>query len=107
MALSGGKHHSRPMPPDFPIMFPRLGWEAVEDHYQTNQRAVRRWMIEAGGEEEMIARRRAYLRKVYAARGKSRVAGRPPRGVSEMRASDPALAYMPVRRLRRRFDGEI
>lgn len=95
------------MPADFPETFVLLGWEAIEDHYQTNQRAVRRWMAEAGGEEKLIAHRRAYMRKVYAASGKPNIAGRKPRGVSEMRADDPALKFMPVRRLRRAYQGEI
>ena len=95
------------MPADFPEMFVRLGWEAIEEHYQTNQRAVRRWMRHAGGEEEMIARRRGYMRKLYAARGLPNAGGRKPKFPPEMRAGDPALAFMPVRRLRRAYEGVI
>lgn len=98
------------MPIDFPEMFVLLGWEAIEDHYQASQRAVRRWMRQVG-ELDLIARRRGYLRKVYAARGCATAGGRKPGskagGLSEAPASDPALAFMPVRRLRRRYEGAI
>lgn len=94
------------MPIDFPQMFVLLGWEAIEDHYQTNQRAVRRWMVQAG-EEDLIARRRGYVRKIYAARGLPNAGGRKPKFPPEMRAGDPALAFMPVRRLRRRYEDVI
>jgi len=85
----------------------RLGWETIEEHYQTSQRPVRRWMGQAGGEEEMIARRRGYMRKVYAARGMSHVTGRKPKFPPEMSAKDPALAFVPIRRLQRSYEGMI
>lgn len=98
------------MPADFPEMFTRLGWEAIEDHYATGQTIVKRWLREAG-ELDLIERRRSYLRKVYAANGRPNIPGRKPGvlagGLSEMSASNPALKFMPVRRARRRFEGEI
>lgn len=91
-------------------MFIRLGWEHIEDHYDASQRTIRRWMAQAG-EFDLIQRRRGFLRKVFAARGVTNIPGRKPGGrfggVPEMRAGDPALAFMPVRRLRRRFEGAI
>ncbi len=91
-------------------MFVRLGWEAIEEHYVTSQRTVRRWMSEVG-EIDLIRCRRSYLRKVYAARGIASIAGRKPgKGTGllpEMSAANPALAWMPVRRMRRTFAGEI
>ncbi|WP_298689611.1 hypothetical protein [uncultured Sphingomonas sp.] len=94
------------MPVDFPGMFVLLGWEAIEDHYLASQRTVRRWMRQAGA-EDMIARRRGYVRKVYAARGIPNAVGRKPKFPPEMRAGDHALAFMPVRRVRRRYEGAI
>jgi hypothetical protein len=98
------------MPPDFPDMFVRLGWDAIEDHYDTGQTVVKRWMREAG-EQLLIEMRRAYVRKLHAARGFRSVMGRKPGAkfgsMTEMSAGDPALAFMPVRRLRRPYGGEI
>lgn len=92
------------MPPDFPETFVNLGWEAIEDHYATGQRVVKRWLRQAG-EADLIMKRRAYLRKLYASHGLACIPGRKPGnkfgGLPEMRADDPGLAFMPVRRLRR------
>ena len=100
----------RPMPPDFPDMFVRLGWDAIEDHYDTGQTVVKRWMREAG-EQLLIEMRRGYVRKLHAARGFRSVMGCKPGAkfgsMAEMRSDDPALAFMPVRRLRRPYCGEI
>ena len=100
----------RPMPQDFPDMFVRLGWEAIEDHYDTGQTVVKRWMREFG-EFRLIELRRAYMRKVRAAQGIATITGvKPGRkfgGIPEMCAGDPALAFMPIRRVRRRYEGEI
>ena len=100
----------RPMPPDFPDMFVRLGWDAIEDHYDTGQTVVKRWMREAG-EQLLIELRRGYVRKQHAARGFRSVMGRKPGAkfgsMAEMSAGNPALAFMPVRRLRRPYSGEI
>jgi hypothetical protein len=93
------------MPPDFPAMFVELGWEAIEDHYGTNQRAIRRWLREAG-EADLIGRRRGYLRRMYAARGMTAIPGPKPGarlGLTEMRVTDPALQFLPIRRLRSRW----
>lgn len=100
----------RDMPSDFAEMFPRLGWEEIEEHYRTGQTTIRRWMREVG-EAELILKRRAYLRKVYASRGIPTIMGRKPAqrfgGLPEMEAGDPALDWMPVRRLRRPWRGEL
>ncbi len=98
------------MPADFPDVFVRLGWEEIEEHYDTGQTVVKRWM-RLVGEQRLIELRRAYLRKVRAANGIRNICGRKPGskfgGLSEMRANDPALAFMPIRRLNRRYEGEI
>ena len=98
------------MPADFPEVFVRLGWEAIEDHYQTGQTIIKRWMRQAG-EADLIARRRGYVRKLYAARGIPSIVGRKPGAkvgmLAELPGGHPALAFMPVRRLRRPYEGAI
>ena len=49
-------------------MFVRLGWEAIEDYYDTGQTVVKRWIREAGV-QLLIKMRRGYVRKLHAARG--------------------------------------
>ena len=83
-----------------------LGWEAMEDHYQGQQRTVRRWMRQAGA-EDLIARRCGYVRKLYAARGMPTAFGSKPKFPPELPGGHPALAFMPVRRMRRRYEGAI
>jgi len=98
------------MPADFPAMFVRLGWEAIEDHYQAGQTTIRRWMRQSG-EADLIERRRAYVRKLYAARGIPSIMGRKPAGkfggLTELPGKHPSLAFMPIRRLRRPYEGAI
>ena len=63
------------------------------------------------GESRLIELRRAFLRKSNAARGIATISGRRPAerfgGIPEMLAGDPALEWLPIRRLRRRYDEEI
>ena len=91
-------------------MFVRLGWAAIEDHYDTGQTVVKRWMRE-GGEQLLIEMRRGFVRKILAARGFRSVMGCKPGAkfgsMAEMRADDPGLAFMPVRRLRRVYGRPI
>jgi len=91
-------------------MFVLLGHKTIEDHYAAGQLAIKRWMREYG-EAELIQLRRAYLRKLYASRGKTNITGRKPGvrfgGFPEMLASDPALAFMPVRRGRRSWHDDV
>jgi hypothetical protein len=98
------------MPPDFPEMFVLLGHKTIEEHYVTSWRPVKRWMSEYG-EAELIQLRRAYLRKLAASRGQRMVTGRKPGvrfgGFPEMLATDPALAFMPVRQERRAWRKEV
>jgi hypothetical protein len=97
------------MPQHFPDMFVRLGWEAIEDHYDTGQTVVKRWMREAG-EQLLIEMRRGYVRKLHAARSFRSMGcktGAKFGSMAEMRADDPGLAFMPVRRLRRPYCREI
>lgn len=98
------------MPPDFPQLFVLLGHKTIEYYYATNQRAVKRWMREYG-EAELIQLRRGYLRKLAASKGINRLCGRKPGklfgGFAEMSASDPALEWMPVRRVRRPYREEV
>lgn len=43
---------TRPCPADFREVFLRLGQDpAIEDHYRTNWRCIRRWIEESGGDE--------------------------------------------------------
>lgn len=79
-------------------------------HYGVYQSTIKRWMREAG-EAELIERRRGYLRNLYASRGLPNTGGRKPGvrfgGMPEMPARHPALAWMPIRRVRRAFTGRL
>ncbi len=47
----------RSAPADFRDVFLRLGWDrAIEEHYRTNWRCIRRWIEESGGDELRAAR---------------------------------------------------
>jgi len=47
----------RELPSDFREVFLRLGQDrAIEEHYRTNWRVIRRWIEEAGGDELRSAR---------------------------------------------------
>jgi hypothetical protein len=47
----------RPCPRDFRETFLVLGWDrAIEEHYRTNWRCIRRWIEECGGIELRMAR---------------------------------------------------
>lgn len=99
------------MPPDFPEVFVFLGCMGAELHFRTNGKALQRWLNEYGA-DRLVQLRRGYLRKVAASQGRVKVSGGPLRtrgceGYGEMRAGDPALEWMPVRRLRRPFDGDV
>ena len=51
---------SRPCPADFVDTYLKLGQDkAIEDHYRTNWRCIRRWIHECGGDE---LRERRYRR---------------------------------------------
>ena len=110
MATHAASAKCRPMPPDFPEMFVLLGHKTIEIYYATAQRLVKRWMREYG-EAELIQLRRGYLRKLAASRGQPGITGRKPGlrfgGFPEMTSRDPALAWMPVRRLRRPWREEV
>jgi hypothetical protein len=42
----------RPLPGDFRDVYLRLGQDrAIEEHYRTNWRVIRRWIEESGGDE--------------------------------------------------------
>ena len=98
------------MPADFPEMFVLLGHKTVEDYYSRAWRPVKRWMQQYG-EERLIQLRRAYLRKLAAARGRPTPTGRHPGvrfgGFPEMHQGNPALALMPIRRLRAPYRQEV
>lgn len=57
----------RPKPNDFRETFIALGWECIEEHYQTNWRVIRRW-IDMEGREDLIAARRAHVEAIWAER---------------------------------------
>jgi len=49
----------RSCPPDFAEVYLVLGQEkAIEEHYRTNWRCIRRWIEECGGDELRAARHR-------------------------------------------------
>ena len=49
----------RRCPADFREVYLRLGWDrAIEEHYNTNWRCIRRWIEEAGGDELRAERAR-------------------------------------------------
>ncbi|MEG3176179.1 hypothetical protein U1872_08065 [Sphingomonas sp. RB3P16] len=91
-------------------MFVMLGWEAIEDHFETGQTVVLRWMREVG-EFRLIELRRAYMRKIRAAAGFATITGLKPGrkfgGIPEMRSGDPALEFMPIRRMRRQYERDV
>lgn len=47
----------RPLPRDFRERFLEMGWDGIEDHFNTNWRVIRRWIEEAGGDELRAERR--------------------------------------------------
>lgn len=98
------------MPDDFPEMFVLLGHKTIEDHYCAGIGTIKRWMREYG-EAELIQTRRGYVRKLAAARGMAMAQGSKPGvhfgGFPEMHAGDPALAWMPIRRLRSPWREEV
>lgn len=50
----------RPKPRDFREVYVRIGWDGIEDHFNTNWRVIRRW-IEEEGREDLKAERREYV----------------------------------------------
>lgn len=98
------------MPPDFPKVYVLIGCKEVELYYGTNGRAVHRWLRECG-EAELVQLRRGYLRKLAASKGlltspgnKVDVRGG---GYTELHSGNPALDWLPVRRLRRPYHGIV
>lgn len=64
----------RPAPPDFVEVFLRLGQcTAIEEHFRTNWRCIRRWIEENGG-DELRARRAAITGAALHPGRRSRVA---------------------------------
>lgn len=64
MARSDGRHNDtglvrpyRPCPKDFRERFLEMGWDGIDEHYNTNWRCIRRWIEESGGEELRAERR--------------------------------------------------
>lgn len=59
----------RPAPPDFREVYLRLGQDrAIEEHYRTNWRCIRRWIEECGGDELRAERARRTGSKLKPAR---------------------------------------
>lgn len=46
----------RPKPADFRERYIEMGWDGIDEHYQTNWRVIRRWIDEEGREELSAAR---------------------------------------------------
>lgn len=41
----------RAKPADFRDRYLEMGWDGIEDHYATNWRVIRRWILEEGREQ--------------------------------------------------------
>jgi hypothetical protein len=54
----------REKPADFREMYLILGWGSIAEHYRTNWRVIRRWMIEEG-RDSLRAERRAVVKAEY------------------------------------------
>jgi hypothetical protein len=52
----------RPKPKCFRETYVMMGWDGIEEHYRTNWRVIRRWIIQEG-REELAAERAAYVRQ--------------------------------------------
>lgn len=52
----------RPVPPDFPQTFVRLGWGKMEKHYRAHARTIKRWLTICG-EDGLQQQRRDYVAK--------------------------------------------
>ena len=63
----GGVRPYRPKPKDFREVYIRIGWDGIEDHFNTNWRVIRRW-IEMEGREGLIAARKAYVAQMQLTR---------------------------------------
>lgn len=66
-----GDHPGNDVPPDaadFPDIFARAGWDAIEAECRAHRTTIKRWMIDFG-EADLIRRRREYLEAKYSARG--------------------------------------
>ena len=50
----------RPKPADFRETYVRMGWDEIDEHYRTNWRVIRRWIMEEGA-DDLKAARRAYV----------------------------------------------
>lgn len=50
----------RPKPADFREVYVRMGWDGIDEHYNTNWRVIRRW-IELEGRVELIRERAAFV----------------------------------------------
>jgi hypothetical protein len=57
---------TRPCPHDFRETYICMGWDGITDHYNTNWRCIRRWIIECGG--EALKRDRAAYVKAHGAK---------------------------------------
>lgn len=50
----------RPRPDDFRQTYIQMGWDGIVEHYNTNWRVIRRWIIEEGA-ADLRAARAAYV----------------------------------------------
>lgn len=46
----------RPKPPCFRETYIRMGWDGIEEHYRTNWRVIRRWILQEGRDGLVAAR---------------------------------------------------
>lgn len=65
----------RPCPPDFHETYVRMGWDGIEEHYNTNWRVITRWIHQSGG-HKLRAERRAYVQARFKRRRMEREAKR-------------------------------
>lgn len=71
----------RPKPADFRARYIEMGWDGIDEHYGTNWRCIRRWIMEEGREELQEARA-AHVKAQRMSRRKRYVLGRTMTAVS-------------------------
>jgi hypothetical protein len=75
---SDGRYHDtgllrpyRPKPDNFREVYIRIGWDGIEEEFNTNWRVIRRW-IDEEGRDGLIAARAAFVAQLQAERRRQR-----------------------------------
>ena len=78
---SDGRQHDtgllkpyRPVPADFEQVYATMGWDGIEDHYGTNWRVIRRWVV-LTGRDRLAKIRAAYVERQRQERRRTRRVG--------------------------------